>query len=344
MPMGRRRIHNLHLPPGMQMSHGAYYLVARAERGAPQRWIPLGKEFGAALRQWAELRGEAVKPGTTVGAAMDQYLVVFLDRLAKRTRRDYQIYIGRLRPVFGHMRLEELTPAEIRQYRDAKVSKQQARLELSCLRSIYREAREWGWTENDPFRGVKMPATARRRRSTDLAEFLAVRRCAPPQLQCMIDFALLTALRKGDLLKIRLADLVEEGIRVDVSKTGTYRLIAWNDQLRAVVARAKALRRRRAPAANVGSLYLFASGRTGGPYTPSGFDSLWQRAAKKAGAEDLRPHDMRAWALTEAKRRKGSDYAQALAAHGSVTTTEGYVRPRERAVVVPLEGVRLEEG
>lgn len=340
--MGRRRATNLHLPPGMQFRHGAYYLITPGRDGARRRWVRLGREYGAALRQWAELRGEAASPGTTVGSAMDQYLAVSVASLAERTQKDYRLYIGRLRPVLGHLGIDELTPAVIRQYRDAKQSKQQARLELSCLRSVYREAREWGWTENDPFRGVRMPAIARRRRPTELAEFIRLRQAAGPALQCVIDFGLLTALRKGDILKVRLADLLPDGIRVDVSKTGSYRLIAWTDQLREVVARAKALRRRRRPGANVDSLYLFVSTRSGGPYTDSGFNTVWRRAVGRAGLSDLRPHDMRSWALTEAKRRGGSDYAQALAAHGSVTTTEGYIRSSERAVVVPLDNVTLE--
>jgi hypothetical protein len=44
----------------------------------------------------------------------------------------------------------------------------------------------------------------------------------------------------------------------------------------------------------------------------------------KVGLSDVHFHDTRAKALTDAKRKGGSDYAQAMGNYTSVETTESY--------------------
>ena len=64
-------------------------------------------------------------------------------------------------------------------------------------------------------------------------------------------------------------------------------------------------------------------------YTVSGFDSIWRRLVQRSGLKDVPFHDIRAKALTDAKRDGGLDYAQALAGHESRNTTGGYVKARD---------------
>ena len=51
-------------------------------------------------------------------------------------------------------------------------------------------------------------------------EFLAVYDAASPVIQNAMMLALLTGLRQGDLLKLRLQDLTPDGLEVEASKTG----------------------------------------------------------------------------------------------------------------------------
>jgi integrase len=83
--------------------------------------------------------------------------------------------------------------------------------------------------------------------------------------------------------------------------------------LQEVVERAKALRRR------VGTVYLFAT-REGQPYTTTGFDSMWRRVVIKSGLDDVRFHDLRA--------KAGSDATNAteLLGHDDPRTTNRYKR------------------
>ena len=57
----------------------------------------------------------------------------------------------------------------------------------------------------------------------------------------------------------------------------------------------------------------------------------------RSGVENVHFHDIRAKALTDAKREGGLDYAQALAGHQSRDTTEGYVKARDVERVRPLK-------
>jgi integrase len=67
-----------------------------------------------------------------------------------------------------------------------------------------------------------------------------------------------------------------------------------------------------------------------------GFNSAWERLKNKVGLSDIHFHDIRAKALTDAKRIAGSDYAQALGNHASVETTEIHIKCREVNTVKPL--------
>jgi integrase len=89
-----------------------------------------------------------------------------------------------------------------------------------------------------------------------------------------------------------------------------------------VLNRSRKLRRRAL------SMYLFAT-QDGTPHSTSGFNSAWKRLKNKVGLSDIHFHDIRAKALTDAKRMAGSDYAHALGNHASVETTEIYIKTRE---------------
>ncbi len=113
-------------------------------------------------------------------------------------------------------------------------------------------------------------------------------------------------------------------------KTGKRIVYDRTPELSRLHDRIRRLRRR------VGTLFLFAT-RDGQPYSESGFESIWRRLVGRAGLEDVHFHDIRAKALTDAKRHGGLDYAQALGGHESRDTTEGYVKAREVERVRPLD-------
>jgi integrase len=80
--------------------------------------------------------------------------------------------------------------------------------------------------------------------------------------------------------------------------------------------------------------YLFAT-QGGQPYTANGFGANWQLTLKRAGISGVTFHDLRRWAITEAQRLGGVDYAQAVGVHKGRQATERYIVAGE-SVVRPL--------
>jgi integrase len=322
--MGRAKRHNKHLPPRMVLRHGAYYHTPRIE--GRQQMVRLSADFAQAINLYYQAEERSLA-GSTVNDALSRYDREVLPGKAPNTRHDYRRYIGRLREVFGDCHLSSVRRSDIAQYLDRRSAKVAANREIACLSSVFQSAIRWGWCDENPCRGAPRNRERRRYRLPSEAELAAIRVAASEQLRCMVDLVLLIGLRKGDLLKIRLPDLTPVGLRIEIQKTGAVAVFEWSEALREVIDRARSLRRR------VGTLYLFAT-RTGQRYATTGFDSIWKRALKRAGVKGLTFHDLRRWAINQARRQGGLDYAQ-IGVHKSRESTEGYLVPGE-VVVRPL--------
>ena len=99
-------------------------------------------------------------------------------------------------------------------------------------------------------------------------------------IQAYIRIKMLIGLRRGDLLRLRMADITDTGIKVTPRKTagttGITRTFEWSPELRAAVDMAKAARPLHiAP-------WLFCTGKGEGYFDeetgrPHGWNSMWQR-------------------------------------------------------------------
>lgn len=332
--MGRRRTKNLNLPPRMYQKHGAFYYVDRQNK-----WIRLSADKAEALAKWAEIEGETPVDGSaerqrpgTVGALIERFLVEIAPRKAKLTYRDYCIQAENLMKVFGKMPAAAVRPMHVAQYLDIRGEKApiRANREVSLLSGIFSYAMRWGAVDSNPCRGVRKHAEKGRDRYITDAEFDGVKAIAGDFITAVMEFAYITALRKGDILTLRLDQISDEGISIRQGKTGAKQLYEWTPGLRKAVEAAKALQR------PVRGLYLFCN-RYGQPYTDSGFKAMWNRVQVKwaqQGGARFTFHDIRAKALTDAKQ-KGLD-AQALAGHASPAMTDHYIKQREFKRVTPL--------
>jgi len=325
---GRTRTVNKALPPHLHKKGSTYYYVALVL--GKRRWTRLSSNYGEALAKWAELEGHHAT-GSTVGDALDRYLREIVPTKAPKTQIEYTRHIGRLRAVFGDMKLDNVRGVHVAQYLDQSAAKVAANREIGTLSALYRCAIRWGWCERNPCREIGRNTEQERTRYVTDAELLALRTAASEQLRALIDLAYLTAMRKSDILRLRLSDLTEAGIRVTQGKTGKAQLFEWSAALREVVERIKKLRRR------VGTLHLFAGG-TGQPLSVAGLDKAWTKIKRRAGLADadIHFHDLRAKSLTDAKEKGGIDYAKLLAGHASVVMTERYVKVRTVQKVQPL--------
>lgn len=328
--MGRRRQHNRHLPPRMQLKRGVYYYTPYID--GKVRWRSLGRDYSDALRQWAEIEGQRVTPGKTVSDALDRYMIDALPSLGQRTQADYQRSLGVLRKVFGSMALEDLRPAHVARMLDTASAKIAANRHVAVLSAVYRHAMRWGWVDTNPCQGVRRNREQARDRYVEDSELNAAIEAAPKALSLAIQFAYLTALDLGDMIALRHTDIVErDGQRVLASargKTGRKVTVLLTPALEEIITETRRCKDRPA------SVYIFPN-KQGQQYTADGFKSVWQAFKRRTGL-DWRWKDLRAKALTDVSRARGRDAAQALAAHASGNTTEVYIRARDRVIVNPV--------
>lgn len=333
--MGRRRTNNLGLPPHMHLKHGAYYFVGR-----DKKWIRLSEDKALALSKWAELEGETPfsndmeKPiKGSVGELISRYMIEIAPRKAASTYKGNKIEAENLKKVFNKVQTHAVLPSHIAKYLDKRgqTSPIRANREISLLSHIFSYGMRWGALNSNPCRGVaKHKEKGRDRYITD-SEFQGVKSIASGLIAAVMDFAYITALRKGDILSLKLEQITDEGIWIKQSKTGAKQLYQWSAGLYEVINRAKALNQ------SLRATHLFCT-RQGNPYSDAGFKAMWNRVQVKwaeLGGARFTFHDIRAKALTDAKNL-GMD-AQTLAGHSSATMTEHYIKQREFKKVTPLK-------
>lgn len=313
----RQRRKDRHLPPSVYSSHGAYYYVKAG------KWVPLGKDLPVALAEYARITAQRTAGG--MGELIDKVLAHVAPKNSKNTNNQYRQIGVKLKQIFA-----EFNPEQVRSKHIAAVKVKYAptpfyanRL-VSVLRLIFSFAVEWQIVESNPAVGILRHIESKRKRYLTDQEFQAIKDQAVPRLKAIMDIQYLTGQRIGDVLRIRHSDLLESGIAFEQSKTGARLIVRWNDDLRAAVARAKGLN------GNVRAFTLFVNRKGKAPDYKS-TQIQFRTAAEKAGIPDARPNDLRAKALTDAKRQ-GLD-PTALAGHTDAKMTERYIRAREIPVV-----------
>ena len=249
----------------------------------------MGDDYGSALRKLADVVGE--RQIGTLSDLFDRYLLEVIPGKAPRTQRDQTKQLELLRTAFGHLKPHDLSPRLVIRYRNAagQRSQAQANQELALLSHACVTAVEWEVLESNPCRDVKKFKLEQRDHYVEDRDYLAMRAAAGDRLRVLMDLALLTGQREGDLLSLRWEQSEKEGIRFKQGKTGRTLIVAWSAELRRVIARARQIQPQ-------GETVI--STQDGQPYTVDGFQSLWRRArdrAKQSGLQrPFRFHDLRA--------------------------------------------------
>ncbi len=323
--MGRKRRKDRHLPERMYLRSGSYYFV---EYGS-NTWTNLGRDYVKAMAEYARIRGPKGSM-QTMNDVFDRYLAEVAPLKARSTYLGNLAGAKYLRAAFGRLRPSSMSGQEVYAYLDerGRASKVGANREISLLSHMFKKAGRWGVVPAsfNPCKGVERFKEKARNRYVDDAEFLAFREFAGEFIAAYMDVKVLTGLRQGDLLDLRLEQLKDDGVHVVVSKTGKEQIIGWSPALRVAIQRARRLRRR------IGSLYLFST-RSGAPYSRDGFKSIWQRKMNTALerrilAMRFTEHDLR--------RKTGSDttleHARQLLGHADARVTQRIYRAKPESV------------
>lgn len=350
-PMGRKPTKNLNLPKGMrarqQKSGRTFFYLDTG--GKPRRELPLGDDYPAAVRKWAELTAAPAPdvPPLTFKDLAERYQREIIPTKAPRTQKDNLAELAKLLEFFGNppAPLEDIKPGNVRLYLDWRgaIAKVRANREKALLSHIWNFARDRGITDlTNPCRGVKgFRETGRKDVFIDDDVFAAVKAKASQAVRDAMDLAYLTGQRPADVLKMRETDIRDGMLSVKQGKTGKtlrLRLRGEDGQYNELGRLIEAMAARKA-GTTVRNLALIVS-RGGHALTFSGLDNGFERARIKAatkadekGQAELAARirgfqfrDLRAKAVTEKADTDGLLEAQRQAGHASSKMTEHYVR------------------
>lgn len=316
----RPRKTDRHLPACMYFKHGAYYLVRKG------KWLPLGKDYQAALMSYAKQYDVAGLGG--MSKLVDDALKAMAPKLADNTITQYKAAAARAKAAFAEFEPHQVLPKHVAALKmHMAATPNMANRVLSFLRMVFAFALEQQLIDSNPCTGIRrFPESKRDRYVTDV-EFAAICAHSSENMRVIYEMCFLTGQRISDVLAIRLADISKEGISFQQQKTGAKLLVQMTPDLDDLVSRIKALPRK------VSGLTLFTSPRGGKPVLYESVKPAFKKACEKAGVVGATLHDLRAKSLTDTNKQ-GND-AQKLGGHADAKMTKRYLRLREIDIGVP---------
>lgn len=348
MPRARKP-ENQGLPKRWRHVHGAYYYQVPPGQEAAwddKKTFRLGANLPDAYKVWAE-RLQMVDHAKTIAALLDRYALEVIPKKKVTTQAQNKIAIKPVRATFGSMGLADIKPRHVYQYIDRREAKTSARREMELLSHALTKAVEWGYLDRHPFKGeVRLEGEKARTRYVEDWEIVECLSLEPRRksgsvlaAQAYIRLKLLTGIRRGDMLRLTMSDLREDGIYVEPGKTegstAKRMIIQWSDELREAVDMAKAARPvQLSPflfCNRSGECYFNEKGRAGG------WETLWRNFMARVMeetkvADHFTEHDLRAKCASDAATL---EHARSLLAHADSKLTDRVYRRRPE-IVKPL--------
>lgn len=308
----RKRDRHLPLPKRIYLRHGTFYYVSR-----DGRWHALGRDLHDALIQHARI---VAQPKDSMADLIDRMMPLVLEPVRASTAQHYRSAAQRLKDALIEFRPAQVTHGTVTQLLDAYARQPAvANRLLVVLRRVFDLALERELVTVNPCHRVKRRKQPKRDRLIAASEYRAIKKFASPRLAAIMDVAVLTGQRIGDVLAIRRADMGEDGIAFVQAKTGKRLIVEWTPELRTVVDGALALQ------GKVHYALLFPA-HGGGMLKHQNVWRDYKAAALKAGVSDVTLHDLRALAATMAQAQGLN--ATDLLGHTDARTTASYLRDR----------------
>lgn len=338
--------------PGIMRRGRTWY--ARVQRDGRDVWRAAGPTRQEALELRARMVQDAARKRIGLPVESTKTFADFVNRsyvpwaeARKRSVERDKYALKHLLPVFGGMRLADITRDRVEAYQEdrlattipggRKITPRTVNVECSILRRILSRAVELGELDENPLARLPMLREAPARQPLlDPEQEAALLAACPGWLAELVRAAIITGARQGELLALtwRHVDLSEGVLTVPSSKTGESRRVplprAFVDDLRA---------RRQAPEAVV------FGDRHGRPLLRDHVTKAFARAARRAGLANLRFHDLRHVA---ASRWLASGAAlpevASILGHRTLSISRRYAHPKwdrlrdlvERAASPPL--------
>ena len=250
----------------------------------------------------------------------------------RAAEQDWGLFNNHLFPIFGPLRLNEITRTHIAAFMQEK--RASGYMASTCNRLLarlkavlsYATDLEVEGFEKNPARGYKQykePSHKDRFLAREEADALlvSVQQSESPFLQCIIPFLLLTGCRKGEGLKARWEHIDWQARRwfIPLTKTGKPRHVPLSEG----VIRVLQWTRARHEVLGIVSGWIFPNPQTMKPYTSIYYP--WHNARKRVGLEDVRIHDLRHSFASALVNRGMTLYdVKEVLGHANIATTQRY--------------------
>jgi len=200
---------------------------------AEGRYLDVKKDCTATLKELADLYEKNFKHQSS-WADKNRYIKNFLDEFGEK------ILLDQIRYVDVETYKTKLMNKPTRKILDKKAKLKKPRTtaavnrEMSCVRHMFKKAVEWEMLEQSPFgRGKSLHMKENNQRLRFLAEEeidLLLEKC-PAYLYDIVECALNTGMRRGELLSLKWDQVRNGFIYLDKTKTDEARQIPINDTL-----------------------------------------------------------------------------------------------------------------
>ncbi|MCW1959779.1 MAG: tyrosine-type recombinase/integrase [Mycobacterium sp.] len=319
------------MPRRVYLRHGAYYFVT-----LDGKWLRLSAQrdgLPAMYRALANLTEREVT-ADRMPAVISRWLDNKRKDWTEKNAADQERVAAEMSEAFADTKPSQVKTKLCAEYlRRFEATPRTHNLHRTMLRGVLAMAAVDGLRDgHNPVDDIERMSTPGRARVVTDAEIAALKAAAlkakrnGAALVQMIDLALLTGQRIGDLIGMRWQDVTKDGVYVRQGKTGERLLIVWSPALRKAI---KACQR----GDKVGHVLKTQSGAG---YSYFGIRSAWVRACERAGIEDLNIHDLRGRAGVDAM---GEDEdirsAQRLLGHKGEAMTRHYVDGKYAKKVKP---------
>jgi len=233
-----------------------------------------------------------------------------------------------LREAFGEKRLKDISYLDLETYRNRRKATPLANgkprtdatvnREMATLRHMLNKAVEWGLLEVSPFRkGARLTLRENNQRHRYLTEEEIERllSACSPHLKPIVELALHTGMRKGELLNLRWEQIRDGFIYLTETKSGKARQIPLSDRAAQVLRELQIRNKWKSPHVCIG---------------PDGkqlkdVKRSFNAACRRAGIEDFRFHDLRhTFASHLVMRGANLKAVQRLLGHSDSKMTDRY--------------------
>lgn len=269
--------------------------------------VNLGHDLQGAKRKLLAMDSGAL-PGTIADHFKDfmvyRRLLVARGRLSAATVAQNEAEQGQLLQVFGAMLPGSVKPSHVwdylHKYRGLK-NPVRANREISLFSAFFSRLMGMGVVDVNPCSGVERNQEIPNDRYVsdreffEFCRFLYRRGVTGRRVLWAAVLAYLTGKAQGQILKLSVSQLTDDGIVFGKRKRGAGTLVYWSPLLRRVVDRSLSM------PSDVSPGFVVHTSK-GGAYSSSGFQSVWQRFMRAwvdAGNERFSFHALRAKAVTD---------------------------------------------